>query len=226
MKWMNRKFNFKSGFTLTEVLLAVMIVGLIGIALASLTRAAAREGGVGRSRIMLRNNLSTFTRTLRNDLAEASVVTYIQGDITSADGKMRLLQIGKNRKIDGTPIQPTDLVPSTWVVYCFKPGSDTSNIVPAGATRGGTIYRYETSGDVSADTCSKENAAIQHPLLENVKYIPSDSTENYPVPLFARNTFSRVAAPNMLTVKIITELPSTPIVNDVIEENFTTPMGY
>ena len=31
------------GFTLTEILLAVMIVGLIAISLAALTRAAARE---------------------------------------------------------------------------------------------------------------------------------------------------------------------------------------
>ena len=56
------------GFTLTEILLAVMIVGLIAISLAALTRAAARESGVGRSRIMLRNNLSRFMRTLRTDI--------------------------------------------------------------------------------------------------------------------------------------------------------------
>ena len=45
------------GFTLTEILLAVMIVGIIGVALAALTTAASREGGVGRSKILLRNIL-------------------------------------------------------------------------------------------------------------------------------------------------------------------------
>ena len=75
----NRFFSFRfgknrGGFTLTEVLLAVMIVGLISVALAALTRAAARESGAGRSKIMLRNNLSTFVRTLRRDMSQATVV--------------------------------------------------------------------------------------------------------------------------------------------------------
>ena len=73
--------GFSRGFTLTEVLLAVMIVGLIGVSLASLTRAAARESGVGRSKIMLRNNLSMFLRTLREDMAGATRVDYIGGDL-------------------------------------------------------------------------------------------------------------------------------------------------
>ena len=59
------------GFTLTEVLLAAMIVGIIGIALAALTTAALREGGVGRSRLMLRNQLSLFLRQLRQDVRES-----------------------------------------------------------------------------------------------------------------------------------------------------------
>ena len=80
----NRFFSFRfgkdrGGFTLTEVLLAVMIVGLIAVALAALTRAAARESGAGRSKIMLRNNLSTFVRTLRRDMAQATVVKSVSG---------------------------------------------------------------------------------------------------------------------------------------------------
>lgn len=57
----------KKGFTLTEILLAVMIVGIIGVALASLTTAASRESGVGRSKVMLRNNLSIALRQLRQE---------------------------------------------------------------------------------------------------------------------------------------------------------------
>lgn len=62
------------GFTLTEVLLAAMIVGIIGIALAALTTAALRESSVGRTRIMLRNQASLFLRQLRQDIREATSV--------------------------------------------------------------------------------------------------------------------------------------------------------
>ena len=57
------------GFTLTEILLAVMIVGIIGVALAALTTASSREAGVGRSRVLLRNNLSLAMRQLRQDVS-------------------------------------------------------------------------------------------------------------------------------------------------------------
>ena len=62
------------GFTLTEVLLAAMIVGIIGIALAALTTAALRESSVGRTRIMLRNQASLFLRQLRQDIREAKSI--------------------------------------------------------------------------------------------------------------------------------------------------------
>ena len=50
-----------------EVLLAALIVGVIGIALAALTTAAVREGGVGRTRVMLRHQLSLAMQQLRQD---------------------------------------------------------------------------------------------------------------------------------------------------------------
>lgn len=64
----------KKGFTLTEVLLAVMIVGVVGVALAALTGAAMRQSGVGRTRMMLRNQISTALRQLRQDVHMASNV--------------------------------------------------------------------------------------------------------------------------------------------------------
>jgi len=63
------------GFTLTEVLLAAMIVGIIGVALAALTTAALRESGSGRTRQMLRNQISLFLRQLRQDAREATSIT-------------------------------------------------------------------------------------------------------------------------------------------------------
>ena len=61
----------KKGFTLTEVLLAAMIVGIIGISLAALTRAALRESGAGQVRLMLRNQASLFLRQLRQDVRDS-----------------------------------------------------------------------------------------------------------------------------------------------------------
>ena len=68
------------GFTLTEVLLAAMIVGIIGIALAALTTAALRESGVGRTRITLRNQISLFLRQLRQDMQKATSVQIDEGE--------------------------------------------------------------------------------------------------------------------------------------------------
>ena len=210
--------TLRKGFTLTEVLLAVMIVGLIGVALASLTRAAAREGGVGRSKIMLRNNLSSFMRTLRNDLAEASVLN-ISADGT---GTRKLLEIGKNIKTKLNATDADEAIVGTdisKITYCFVEGTDTANIAPADAKRGGEIYRFESDSEYSdCDNLSKGKL-----VLGNVKSIPSGA---YIVPSFKRNIFSRGQSSNLLTVKLIVELNSTPIVNEVIEENFTTPMGY
>ncbi len=63
------------GFTLTEVLLAVMIVGLVGVALAALTGTSVRESNVGRTRMMLRNQASIALRQLRQDVHQSSSVT-------------------------------------------------------------------------------------------------------------------------------------------------------
>lgn len=67
------------GFTLTEVLLAVMIIGIVGVALAALTGAAVRESSVGRTRMMLRNQLSVALRQLRQDAHWASEVACSGG---------------------------------------------------------------------------------------------------------------------------------------------------
>lgn len=66
--------NNNKGFTLTEILLAAMIVGIIGVALAALTTAAVRESGIGRTRAVLRNQVSIALRQLRQDVERARTV--------------------------------------------------------------------------------------------------------------------------------------------------------
>ncbi|WP_428054802.1 PulJ/GspJ family protein [Candidatus Avelusimicrobium facis] len=220
----------KKGFTLTEVLLAVMIVGLIAVALASLTRAAARESGVGRSKIMLRNNLSMFMRTLRGDMARATRVEVMHGNSAVGDNAVTLLQLAQNVDRDGNLILRTIRSNSfrvvqraKWISYCFVRGSDNNNIQPADAYRGGKIYRLEST---SAYPSCSGNLPANSVVLTNVKYIPPSSNVNYFVPLFALDSFSRSGTKSLLRVQIITELPSTPVVNDVVEEIFAMPNGY
>lgn len=222
----------KKGFTLTEILLAVMIVGLIAISLASLTRAAARESGVGRSRIMLRNNLSRFMRTLRTDIMTASRVDECAlcgaaGDRDSfviEDGEIvLLLRLTKNATKNNEAISDKNGAPVS-VMYCFEKGTDTTNIMPEDAARGGKIYRYDHSVNDTPE-CKDviEDAEV---ILTHVKYIPSTSDSGYKVPLIGRRNYSREGMNSMLRVNIITELNSTPIVNETVEETFMVPVGY
>ena len=227
----NRFFSFRfgkdrGGFTLTEVLLAVMIVGLIAVALAALTRAAARESGAGRSKIMLRNNLSTFVRTLRRDMSQATVVKSVSGAAScNANSAVTLAQLAQNVDSSGTLIISTVWEDSssttreaTYITYCFLCGADTTNISPPGAKRGGKIYRL--TSNTSYPSC--RSYASGELVLDNVKWISG----TYSVPYFNIDTFSRGKTNSLLTVHIITELNSVPVMNEVIEETFAMPMGY
>ena len=127
----NRFFSFRfgkdrGGFTLTEVLLAVMIVGLIAVALAALTRAAARESGAGRSKIMLRNNLSTFVRTLRRDMAQATVVKSVSGTASCNTRSPVGAECGQQRKYDYPYCQGRHFVyhPRSHLYYILFPLRD------------------------------------------------------------------------------------------------------
>ena len=227
----NRFFSFRSGknrggFTLTEVLLAVMIVGLIAVALAALTRAAARESGAGRSKIMLRNNLSTFVRTLRRDMSQATVVGSVSKAAScNTRSPVKLVQLAQNVDSSGNMIIRTvkedtlyTIQEATYITYCFLCGTDTANISPPGAKRGGKIYRL--TSNTSYPSCSRYTSGEL--VLDNVKWISG----TYSVPYFGIDTISRNWTNSLLTVHIITELNSVPVMNEVIEETFAMPMGY
>ncbi|HAM43049.1 MAG TPA: hypothetical protein DCP52_04380 [Elusimicrobia bacterium] len=229
----------KKGFTLTEILLAVMIVGIIGVALASLTTAASRESGVGRSKVMLRNNLSIALRQLRQDVQESTRVLYVRGKIDSATAgtAIPLLSLAKNEDIDGNAIGSGN----SYVTYCFVPGSKAA-APDKKALSGGTIYRHEgtVSWSGSAPSCSYNTSTDV--FLYNVKFIPpigsSGSDTYYPVPFFGPETYSvkdtsasavsvrRKDLGSILQVRLITELDSTPVVNDAVEQIFMLPNGY
>ena len=191
----------KKGFTLTEVLLAVMVVGLIGVALASLTTAASREAGTGRSKIMLRNNLSLFLRTLRNDINAATYINMSGNTAGPAEGV--LFELCDNRSaLDGSAITNPGHNMGC-VTYTFTKGTKETRVFPRGATRGGVIRR---NGQV---------------VLNNVKFV--DNHKGYSSPYFKRVGNTHVASAIDMTV--IVELDSIQPVNDIVQETFLLPNG-
>lgn len=228
------------GFTLTEILLAVMIVGIIGVALAALTTAASRESGVGRSKVLLRNNLSISLRQLRRDVLESSRVLYVRGPLGSiGTTEVPLLMLGKNVDQDGRRV--SSLAEPAYITYCFTRGTQnktTSNaaVQPSGAYDGGVITRYESVGENWSGNIPACSGSSSSKFLNNVKYIPS----GYPVPWFTvknlpstynikdstSTTKIQKNLGSVLEVNLVTELPSNPVVNDVTEETFILPNGF
>lgn len=236
------------GFTLTEILLAVMIVGIIGVALAALTTAASRESGVGRSRVLLRNNLSLAMRQLRQDVHSSTQLQYARGQISSASAGnvIPLLVLARNVDLKGNPLPGR--TPS-YITYCFVVGSHAAQ--PSGALAGGTIYRRESeqiTWSSATPSCGSNPATDTNfqVFLHNVKFIPSGITvedRTYPVPLFRVDSgdgatyslheenhnilrwyYGELGA--LLRVNLITELPSKPVVNDVVEQKFMMQNGF
>lgn len=205
----------KKGFTLTEVLLGIMIVGIIGIALAALTTSATRDSGISSSRIMLRNNLSIVLRQLRADIHESSNATNVAG-VLNSNTNTNLITLVKNKSVSGNIIRnvsdKTEGFSVYYVTYCYVAGTDGNGVLPSGAYRGGQIKRLEnleTEGNCQA------NGKV---ILNNVKYIPG----SYPTPLFQ----TKGTMGSILEVKLVVELPSKPVVNDVVEEIFILPNGF
>lgn len=227
----------KKGFTLTEILLAVMIVGLIGVALASLTTASTRESGVGRSRVMLRNNLSLALRQIRQDVQNATQLLYAHGPIpASEENTFPVLVLGKNMDLGGDPF--LSLTPS-YTTYCFVPGAKEAK--PDGSFSGGVLYRsvsettpFDSDGN---PTCNLENSKV---LLHNVKYIPPLADNPYPVPLFQvrlwDGEYNRVRVlseeklvrnvDSVLDVKLIVEINGNTVVNETVEDVFVLRNGF
>ncbi len=188
------------GFTLTEVLLAALIVGVMGIALAALSTSATREGGHGRTKMILRNQLSTALRQLRQDIHGASRITFPFGKL------IRLEQEAAYRP--GESGSSYSVIEYTLVTT----GASSSGVVPAGSTIGNKITR---TVDGSAST-----------WLSNVKYI---SSPRYPKMALIDQEADGAAANgginSVLEVDIIVEVPSTPAINEVVHETLLLPHG-
>lgn len=216
--------NNKQGFSLTEVLLAVMIVAIIGVALASLTTAASRESAIGSSRTVLRNKVSLAMRQIRQDIHNATAVLKIGGTLTLSDTTaVPVLVLVKNADLSGSQILSNRSV--EYVTYCFARGSTSAS--PSGAYSGGILYRHVTN---SAPTSGSECSSLGNTLLSYVKYLPSSS--GYSSPLFYaldHSGGSYTQSNNLsgvLKINMVLEIPgSKPLVNDAVEELFLLPSG-
>lgn len=180
------------GFTLTEVLLAALIVGVIGVALAALTTSATREGGHGRTKMILRNQLSLALRQLRQDIHEASAINFPSG---------MLLQIERQH-----PAGPGESNTTIEYALVTTGASSPAGIQPQGSTVGNTITR-------------KVGAGTAKTWLSNVKVISGT------YPRFYLEDGADSVINSILRVDIIVEVPSNPVVNDVVHETFMLPHG-
>ncbi len=186
--------NNNKGFTLTEILLAAMVVGIIGIALAAITTAGIREGKTGRTKVMLRNQLSTTLRQLRQDIDRSSSVTV------NKEGRELILE-------QTHQLGPLESELAT-ITYEFVLG----NIDSGGGKIGGVLKR-------------KLNAGAAEEILHNVKSITGG---DFVSPSFAllykgNDNFNDVSS--VLRVRIIVEVASSPVINDVVDETFLLPHG-
>ena len=192
----------KKGFTLTEVLLAVLIVAVVGVALVSITTAASRESGIANNKVVMRNQLSSFMRQLRRDIQEARGITFLEQDIYteshSENDWLTLLTINRT----GYP-----------VYYCFRFGPSGGGIT--GAHVGGQIQRISGPDVTGCPIAGNGNG--KDIVLRNVKYIPKEDTYKYPAP------YIQNAGAGAILIRVVVEIPGAqPAVNDAIEEVFFT----
>ena len=129
------------GFTLTEVLLAAMIVGIIGIALAALTTAALRESGIGRSRLMLRNQLSLFLRQLRQDVRASDSLEVTNND-DAFQFQLKLTQKAEHK------LGPDQQTTNTITYTC---NTSSGNCTRNDGTNNETVLDYVQVGSGSDD---------------------------------------------------------------------------
>ena len=219
----------KKGFTLTEILLAVMIVGLIGIALAALTTASSRESTIGNSKILLRNNLTAFLRQLRHDIRGATRILYVSGNITASSASTYpMLLLGYGVDVNGNPLGSAD--DAYYVAYCFSRGS--AEVYPSGSYTDGTIERRRmTVANVPTNhtnVCTQ--TATTQTVLSYVKYLNDNSYTFKSPSIYALDRDSGIlnfsGTSGVLRLRLIVELPGTkPVVNEAVEEIFLSPMG-
>jgi len=222
----------KTGFTLTEVLLAVMIVAVIGVALASLTTAASRESGIGGSRVLLRNNVALALRQIREDLNSSSRVIYVAGNLSNSSATRPLLVLSFNKDRSGEDILEDSLLiqgsKKGYVSYCFARG--TTAALPEGSYSGGTITRhvYDTAPTSATNSCPSNSVEN---VLTDVKYVNGYDFHSPSVYALDRasgilTAFTGNSTTGVIRLQLVVELPgSNPVVNDAVEEIFVLPSG-
>ena len=201
----------KKGFTLMEVLLAAMIVGVIGLALAALTTAAMRESGIGRTRALVRNQISYALRQLREDLNTSDVVEF-PGPGDSFLIKMH--HIGENDQDTDNLLGPEGLW--TWeATYLYNNSykqieraatdSSTGHIV----TYAGVGTRLVWVGNISK--------VMKNGVMTSPSFTPYVTTGD---------TGEVVSRVRVQFVVMVGGSNGTPPVIETVDETFVLPHGY
>jgi prepilin-type N-terminal cleavage/methylation domain-containing protein len=194
----------KKGFTLMEVLLAAMIVGVMGLALAALTTAAMRESSIGRTRVTLRNQISDAMRFFHQDLAHAKVVTF------PGPGDGFLLRISG---VSGSSDHKDALGPKELMTREAE-------------------YTYDAAGraikrDFSVVSLAEGITTVHKTSwLFNVKKVTGPDGVVWPsfTPVFDEGDTKDVAS--RIRIRLILETTGTPSVSETIDEIILAPNGF
>ncbi len=187
--------NNNKGFTLTEILLAAMIVGIIGVALAAITTAGVREGKVGRTKAVLRNQLSVALRQLRQDIAQSSNV--------SVEQEGRQLTLTQAYKLG-----PSEEDSQT-ITYQFILGNEDSG----GGKIGGKLTRKINTNPAEEILYNVKSISGSDFISPSFQLLYNHST----------NTYSEISS--AVQVRIIVEVAGSPAINEVVDETFLLPQG-
>ncbi len=201
----------KKGFTLMEVLLAAMIVGVIGLALAALTTAAMRESGIGRTRALVRNQISYALRQLRDDLNTSDVVEF-PGPGDSFLIKMH--HIGEDDKDTDNLLGPEGVW--TWEATYFYNNSYKQIERAATDSSTGHMYNYAGVGTglVWMGNISK---VMKNGVMTSPSFTPYVTTGD---------TGEVVSRVRVQFVVMVGGSNGTPPVIETVDETFVLPHGY
>ena len=229
----------RNGFTLTEVVLAVILVGMVGVAVASLSSLVSRNSSTTTHRLMLRSSLSTALRQIREDVQNRFVVndtpfyvtSQVRGDCSQRPPLKELLRLksaGDNSYViyylqaGNTMAQPFE--PSSVVRPCVDIGGAQTMCYcyDTNALAGGQIVRrnLKRRNITYSDVCEQCNFATQEcegkPFNSCFEVNDTVLLGNVKfIPKFTGTALTypvplfRKAGGNALKVNLIVEIPDT-----------------
>lgn len=124
-----------AGWTLTELLVAVAVFGIVATALMALVLSAQRSWASGTSQLVLTTELRRGLDRMSRELVESAVAQVRQLPVTGAWAAQMDFRVPQDRTGDGSVLDATGAIVewSDWVTYQRGPNNQCQRVVtPAG----------------------------------------------------------------------------------------------